>query len=56
MPDIYAVGDAVEVTHFVTGQKVLISLAGPANKQGALPLTISAAEAAAITALRARLF
>ena len=34
MPDIYAVGDAVEVTHFVTGQKTLISLAGPANKQG----------------------
>lgn len=34
MPDIYAVGDAVEVTHFVTGQKALISLAGPANKQG----------------------
>ena len=25
MPDIYAVGDAVEVTHFVTGQKALIS-------------------------------
>ena len=34
VPYIYAVGDAVEVTHFVTGQKVLISLAGPANKQG----------------------
>lgn len=34
IPNIYAVGDAVEVTHFVTGQKVLISLAGPANKQG----------------------
>ena len=34
IPDIYAVGDAVEVRHFVTGQKTLISLAGPANKQG----------------------
>ncbi len=34
IPDIYAVGDAVEVTHFVTGRKTLISLAGPANKQG----------------------
>lgn len=34
IPDIYAVGDAVEVTHFVTGQKSLLSLAGPANKQG----------------------
>ncbi|MEG2678249.1 MAG: FAD-dependent oxidoreductase, partial [Oscillospiraceae bacterium] len=33
-PDIYAVGDAVEVRHFVTGSKALIALAGPANKQG----------------------
>ena len=33
-PDIYAVGDAVEVRHFITGEKALISLAGPANKQG----------------------
>ncbi len=33
-PDIYAVGDAVEIRHFVTGQKALIALAGPANKQG----------------------
>ena len=32
-PDIYAVGDAVEVRHAVTGQRALISLAGPANKQ-----------------------
>lgn len=32
--DIYAVGDAVEVTHFVSGKKAVISLAGPANKQG----------------------
>ena len=34
LPDIYAVGDAVEVRHVVTGQKSVISLAGPANKQG----------------------
>ncbi len=33
-PDIYAVGDAVQVRHFVTGQDTVISLAGPANKQG----------------------
>ncbi|MEG1445921.1 MAG: FAD-dependent oxidoreductase [Ruthenibacterium sp.] len=33
-PDVYAVGDAVEVRHFVTGEKAIISLAGPANKQG----------------------
>ena len=34
VPHIYAVGDAVQVKHFVTGQDVLLSLAGPANKQG----------------------
>ena len=34
VPDIYAVGDAVQVKHFVTEQDALISLAGPANKQG----------------------
>ena len=34
IPDIYAVGDAVQVKHAVTGQDVLLSLAGPANKQG----------------------
>lgn len=33
-PDIYAVGDAVTVTHFVAKAPVLIALAGPANKQG----------------------
>ena len=34
VPDIYAVGDAVQVKHFVTGADTLIALAGPANKQG----------------------
>ena len=34
VPGIYAVGDAVQVKHSVTGQDALISLAGPANKQG----------------------
>lgn len=34
VPDIYAAGDAVEVKHYITGEKALISLAGPANKQG----------------------
>ena len=34
VPDIYAVGDAVQVKHAVTGQDALISLAGPANRQG----------------------
>ncbi|MCL1971526.1 MAG: DsrE/DsrF/DrsH-like family protein [Endomicrobia bacterium] len=32
--NIYAVGDAVEVKDFVTGQKTMFHLAGPANKQG----------------------
>lgn len=34
VPDIYAVGDAVQVKHTVTGNYAVISLAGPANKQG----------------------
>lgn len=34
VPDIYAAGDAVQVKNFVTGEEALISLAGPANKQG----------------------
>ena len=33
-PDIYAVGDAVEVKDFVTGLPTMTALAGPANKQG----------------------
>lgn len=33
-PDIYAVGDAVEVDDFVGNFKTLIPLAGPANRQG----------------------
>ena len=33
-PDIYAIGDAVEVRDFVLGNAALIPLAGPANKQG----------------------
>ena len=33
-PDIYAVGDAVAVRNRVSGKSALISLAGPANRQG----------------------
>ena len=33
-PDVYAVGDAVSVRHSVSGEEAVISLAGPANKQG----------------------
>lgn len=34
IPDIYAVGDAVEAENFVTKTPSFIPLAGPANKQG----------------------
>ena len=34
VPDVYAVGDAVQVTDFVTGSAGFVPLAGPANKQG----------------------
>ena len=33
-PDIYAVGDAIEVADFVSGGPAQIPLAGPANRQG----------------------
>ena len=33
-PDIYAVGDAIEVSHYINQAKVLIPLAWPANRQG----------------------
>ncbi len=35
-PDIFAVGDAVEVRQIITGEPTLLPLAGPANKQGRL--------------------
>lgn len=31
---IYAIGDAIEVVDFVSGNKAMVPLAGPANKQG----------------------
>ena len=34
--DIYAVGDVIEVDHFIDKEKTMIPLAGPANKQGRL--------------------
>ncbi len=33
-PHVWAVGDAIEVPHLVTGRSSLIALAGPANRQG----------------------
>jgi rhodanese-related sulfurtransferase len=41
-PDILAVGDAVEVKDFVTGQWALIPLAGPANRQGRIAADVIA--------------
>ena len=41
-PDIFAVGDAVEVKDFVTGQWSLIALAGPANRQGRIAAEVIA--------------
>jgi len=45
-PDIFAVGDAVEVKDFVTGQWTLIPLAGPASRQGRIAAEVIAGRAA----------
>jgi NADPH-dependent 2,4-dienoyl-CoA reductase/sulfur reductase-like enzyme/rhodanese-related sulfurtransferase len=44
-PDIFAVGDAVEVKDFVTGEWSLIPLAGPANRQGRIVADVIAGRA-----------
>jgi len=41
-PDIFAVGDAVEVKDFVTGDWSLVPLAGPANRQGRIAADVIA--------------
>ena len=41
-PDIFAVGDAVEVKDFVTGESSLVALAGPANRQGRMAADVIA--------------
>ena len=41
-PDIFAVGDAVEVKDFVTGEWGLVALAGPANRQGRIAADVIA--------------
>jgi rhodanese-related sulfurtransferase len=41
-PDIFAVGDAVEVKDFVTGESSLVALAGPANRQGRIAADVIA--------------
>ena len=42
VPDIFAVGDAVEVKDFVTGEYGLVALAGPANRQGRIAADVIA--------------
>ena len=41
-PNIFAVGDVVEVTDFMTKEQSLIALAGPANRQGRIAADIMA--------------
>ena len=41
-PDIFAVGDAIEVRDFVTNEWSLIALAGPANRQGRIAADVIA--------------
>jgi NADPH-dependent 2,4-dienoyl-CoA reductase/sulfur reductase-like enzyme/rhodanese-related sulfurtransferase len=38
-PDIYAAGDMIELVHKVSGRKVRVPLAGPANRQGRIAAT-----------------
>ena len=45
-PDIFAVGDAVEVKDVVTGQWSLVALAGPANRQGRIAFDVIAGRTA----------
>ncbi|KPJ90004.1 MAG: CoA-disulfide reductase [Gammaproteobacteria bacterium SG8_11] len=41
-PDIFAVGDAIEVKDFITGEWSLVALAGPANRQGRIAADVIA--------------
>ena len=41
-PDIFAVGDAIEVKDYVTGEWSLVALAGPANRQGRIAAEVIA--------------
>ena len=53
-PDIYAVGDAVEVTDVVSGDPTQVPLAGPANRQGASRPTTYSVAPRVIAARKAR--
>ena len=41
-PNVFAVGDAIEVKDFVTGEWGLVALAGPANRQGRIAADVIA--------------
>ncbi len=47
-PDIFAVGDAIEVKDFVTGEWSLVALAGPANRQGRIAADVIAGRDVAV--------
>ena len=51
-PDIYAVGDAIQVKHFVTQAPSVVPLAGPANKQGRAVAEVIAGRTAAPLAVQ----
>jgi len=51
-PNIFAVGDAVEVQDSVTGESTLIALAGPANRQGRIAADVIAGPEAKTIALK----
>ena len=52
-PDIFAVGDAIEVKDFVTGEWSLVALAGPANRQGRIAADVIAGRDSCYRAHRA---
>jgi len=52
-PHIWAVGDAVEVPDVVTGQEVVLPLAGPANRQGRIAAESIAGRATAFRGVQA---
>ena len=56
VPDIYAVGDAVEVKHFVTGEKRSLRWQGRPISRGALQRTIYAEETALSAVPKGHLF
>jgi len=52
-PNVYAVGDAVEVHDVLTGQETVLPLAGPANRQGRVAAEAIAGRATAFRGVQA---